>query len=115
MHRIIAMLSVLLFTVPAFAYGRPLIPESEWNDETRLQLARAMVGEADWHEPDHVAIAFVLAKRWPLYRAHHQDASFQQYIALYSAPLRRDLGARSAWLRSLTWGTIEGPHGQRWD
>jgi hypothetical protein len=74
-----------------------------------------MVGEADWHEPDHIAIAFVLAKRWPLYRAHHQDATFDQYIALYSSPLRRDLGARSTWLRSLPWGPIEGPHSQRWD
>lgn len=109
-------IGALSLTASAEAYARPVLDPSEQLDEaTKLTLARAMVGEADWHEPDHVAIAFVLAKRWPLYRAHHQDASFQQYIELYSSPLRRDLGARSAWLRSLTWGPIEGPHSKRWE
>jgi hypothetical protein len=106
----------LLLSATAQAYTRPLLaPSGQLDEATKLTLARAMVGEADWHEPDHIAIAFVLAKRWPLYRNHHQEATFQQYIELYSSPLRRDLGARSAWLRSLTWGPIEGPHSQRWD
>ena len=26
------------------------MPATEWNDSTQLTLARAMVGEADWHE-----------------------------------------------------------------
>src|SRR3954468_9786734 len=114
MHRIIAMLSVLLFTVPAFAYGRPLIPESEWNDETRLQLARAMVGEADWHEPDHVAIAFVLAKRWRIHQLNRGPITFQRYIELYSASLRGDTN-RTNWLHSLPWGPLPGAYEQRWN
>jgi hypothetical protein len=110
------VLGALSLTLTAQALARPAVAPSDQLDEaTKLTLARAMVGEADWHEPDHIAIAFVLAKRWPLYRSHHPEASFQHYIALYSSAVRRDFGARSAWLRSLPWGPIEGPHGQRWD
>ncbi|MFT3926683.1 MAG: hypothetical protein QM778_29330 [Myxococcales bacterium] len=109
-------LAALSLMVTAQASARPFLDVGEeLDDPTKLTLARAMVGEADWHAPDHVAIAFVLAKRWPIYRTHHPEATFQQYIALYSSPLRRDLGARSAWLRSLPWGPIEGPYAQRWD
>ena len=61
----------------ARAYRRPVLSPSEQLDEaTKLTLARAMVGEADWHEPESRRDCFVLAKRWPLYRARHQDASF---------------------------------------
>ncbi len=110
------ILAVLSFILAAQAHARPPSELREQLDEaTKLTLARAMVGEADWHEPDHVAIAFVLAKRWPLYRVRHPEASFQDYIALYSSAVKRDVGARAKWLHSLPWGPIEGPHSKRWD
>jgi len=116
-HTLIAtIIGALSWLLTAQASARPTFYEGEELDvDTKLTLARAMVGEADWHAPDHVAIAFVLAKRWPLYRARHPEATFRSYIELYSSPLRRDLGARSAWLRTLPWGPIEGPYSQHWD
>ena len=112
MQRIVAMLSVLLMAAPAFAYRRPL-PGEEWNEQTQLTLARAMVGEADWHEPDHVAIAYVLARRWRIHQLNREPLSFQRYIELYSASLRSD-SERSGWIRSLPWGPLPGQYEQRW-
>jgi hypothetical protein len=107
-------LAILLIAGQAHA-NRLVLPQEQLDEETKLTLARAMVGEADWHEPDHVAIAFVLARRWPLYREHGQPVPFQTYIQRYSSALRRDSGARSAWLRSLPWGPIQGPFAGHWD
>ncbi len=114
MQRIVAILSVLLVTAPAFAYRRPPpIPAEQWDDEARLTLARAMVGEADWHEPDHVAIAHVLARRWRIHQQNREAISFPRYIQLYSASLRSD-SDRSKWIRALPWGPMPGPFEQRW-
>jgi hypothetical protein len=109
----LVMLSILLVAGPVHA-NRAALPQEALDEATKLTLAQAMVGEADWHEPDHIAIAFVLARRWPLYRERRQDVSFQNYIRMYSSPMRRDLGARTAFLRSLPWGPIEGPYKEHW-
>lgn len=114
MQRIVAMLSVLLMAAPAFAYGRAPLPASEWTDSTQLMLARAMVGEADWHEPDHVAIAWVLARRWHTHQLNREHVSFERFIERYSAAMRSD-SERSLWIRSLPWGPMPGPYGQRWN
>ncbi len=108
------LLSILLLPCTALAERLP-VPETELDEQTKLTLAQAMVGEADWYEPDHVAIAFVLARRWPMYRDNRQDVSFKTYIELYSSPLRRERNARAAWVRSLPWGSIEGPFAKHWD
>jgi hypothetical protein len=114
MPRIIAVLMILFVAAPAFAYRRPL-PGVEWDDETRLTLARAMVGEADWHEPDHVAIAHVLARRWRIHQQNREPIPFARYVELYSASLRGDT-ERATWIRSLPWGPLPGaPYEQRWN
>lgn len=84
----VAISLVLWLRGPASAQARPL-PESEWNQATQLTLAQIMVGEADWHEPDHVAIAYVLARRWQQYRQRH-PISFRRYIRLYSSTMKVD-------------------------
>ncbi len=113
MQRLITILSVLLVAAPALAYRLPL-PETEWDETTQLTLARAMVGEADWHEPDHVAIAFVLARRWRIHQLNREPLPFARYIELYSASLRSD-SSRSEWIRALPWGPMPGPYSQRWE
>jgi len=112
MQRLIAILSVLLVAAPALAYRQPL-PGEQWDETTQLTLARAMVGEADWHEPDHIAIAFVLARRWRIHQLNREPLPFQRYIELYSASLRSD-SSRSEWIRALPWGPFPGPYEQRW-
>lgn len=110
----VVFLSAVVSAPTALAY-RPPLPNAEWDEETQLTLARAMVGEADWHEPDHVAIAFVLARRWRQLQQNRTDSpGFQSYIGRYSASLRND-GARSTWIRGLQWGPLPGPFEQRWD
>lgn len=123
MRKTLSFLLILSTATPAFAARRPPVPSEEWDESTQLTLARAMVGEADWHEPDHVAIAFVLARRWRIHlarasarkdQAEQASLSFQRYISLYSAPLR-SISPRTKWIRSLPWGPLDGPYSQRWD
>lgn len=110
----VSFLMVLLAAAPAFAYRKPPLPEVEWDESTQLTLAQAMVGEADWHEPDHVAIAYVLARRWHRHQMNREPLSFQRYIQLYSASLR-SVSERSSFIRSLPWGVLPGPYEQRWN
>lgn len=107
-------LIILLAAAPAFAYRKSPLPTDEWDEKTQLTLARAMVGEADWHEPDHVAIAFVLARRWRVHQMNREPLTFQRYIELYSASLR-SVSERSSFIRSLPWGPLPGPYEQRWN
>ncbi len=112
MKRLLVTIAVLALAQPAFARRRPL-PESQWDEATQLTLARAMVGEADWHEPDHVAIAFVLARRWRIHQLNREPLAFRDYIELYAASLR-SVSDRSAWIKALPWGPMPGPYQQRW-
>jgi hypothetical protein len=109
--RTLALVTTLLLTVPAVA-ERP-VPESDWDDATKLTLAQIMVGEADWHEPDHVAIAFVLARRWPQFQQARGPISFSRYISLYSSVMKVD-SKRTRWVRGLPWGEITGQYGKQW-
>lgn len=113
MRNTVSFLLILLVANPALAYRKPPLPTDEWDETTQLTLARAMVGEADWHEPDHVAIAYVLARRWRIHQARRESLTFQRYISLYSAPLR-SISPRTKWIRSLPWGPLDGPYGDRW-
>ncbi|HEY6879542.1 MAG TPA: hypothetical protein VI299_16060 [Polyangiales bacterium] len=110
--RAFALATTLLLTVPALAHGRP-VPESDWDEATKLKLAQIMVGEADWHEPDHVAIAYVLARRWPQFQQMHGPISFAWYIGMYSSVMKVD-SKRTRWVRGLPWGDITGPYAKRW-
>jgi hypothetical protein len=100
-----------LLATRAQANPRPL-PAGEWDQGTRLTLAQVMVGEADWNEPDHVAIAWVLARRWQRARLK-STVSFQDYMQRYSSPMKVD-SERARWVRALPWGELPGPHKKRW-
>jgi hypothetical protein len=107
-----ALATILSVSVPALAERRPL-PDSEWDEATRLTLAQVMVGEADWHEPDHVAIAFVLARRWQQFAQARGPISFQRYIQLYSSTMKVST-PRAKWVRALPWGELHGQHAKEW-
>ena len=113
MRHILSFALALTFTTAAHARPRPL-PVEEWDEDTMLTLGRAMVGEADWHEPDHVAIAYVLARRWRVHQKNRAPLSFRSYIRLYSASLR-STSERSLWIQSLPWGPMPGLYEKRWD
>jgi hypothetical protein len=111
----VSFLMVLLAAAPAFAFRKsPPLPSDEWDENSQLTLARAMVGEADWHEPDHVAIAFVLARRWRMHSQNREPISFARYISLYAASLRNG-SDRSQFIRAMPWGPMPGPHEERWN
>lgn len=114
MRRFFATLVVLmLVTGSAFARRVPLPPQ-QWDEDTQVTLARAMVGEADWHRPDHIAIAYVLARRWRLHSRNRKAISFRDFIHLYSSPLKQKT-KRAEWVQQLPWGPMPGPYERRWD
>lgn len=82
------------------------IPASYWTDEAKLTLARAWVGEADWNAPDHVAIGWVLSKRWKIYNRTRPEAKrirFEGFVGMYCSPLKgRNLRQRR--IQALPWG-----------
>jgi hypothetical protein len=88
----------------------PPIPKSDWTPEARLTLARAWVGEADWSRQDHIAIGWVLAKRWKIYNRNRPEAkqvSFARFIRLYCSPFKgRSLRQRR--VQALPWGDPVG-------
>lgn len=83
----------------------PPIPAHQWDAETEVWLARAMVAEAGWDaEHDHIAIAYVLAKRWRKAVERWPQLRFIDILRNYCAGLgdyRRALTPRQRWLRSL--------------
>ncbi len=104
---------MVLAASTASAQARP-IPESQWNRETHIWLARAMVAEAGWRaERDHVAIAYVLARRWRRLTENWPAFRFIDVIRNYCAGLgdyTREFTARQRWLRGLSWSD-EKPNG----
>jgi hypothetical protein len=104
---------MLLATSTAGAQSRP-IPESQWTRDTHIWLARAMVAEAGWKaERDHIAIAYVLARRWRRLTENWPSLRFIDVIRNYCAGLgdyTREFTARQRWLRGLSW-TDDKPEG----
>lgn len=109
---------VILLTVPALllgllpsissranvAPGEHLLADHEWDEETRTWMGRAMVAEAGWFgTSDHVAIAYVLYRRWQLTRKAHKRASLIGVIRKYCAGLSETtFNRRQKWVKSLT-------------
>lgn len=112
MKRIASIAAVLLGAATASADARP-VPASQWDTGTQLTLAQVMVGEADWHEPDHIAIAYVLMRRWEHHRRARGPITFKRYMQLYSSTMKVDT-ERARWVRALPWGKLEGPLEDRW-
>ena len=100
------------------------VPEEEWSDETKLELAQCWVGETDWGRATEKAIiAHILAKRWrratgqPLVDPvvigegaprPHPRVSFAYMLHRYCAVLHvRHPTDRQQWVRNLPWGELE--------
>jgi len=81
------------------------IPKGQFDSRTRLWLARAMIGEAGWFATnDHVAIAYVLKRRWEAMRERWPKIQFKTVILAYAKALgggRREYTARQIWVRGL--------------
>jgi hypothetical protein len=99
------ILSGALALTAAVAHARPPIHVDQWTPETRLWLSRAMVAEAGWRaERDHVAIAYVLSRRYRRARERWPGLRFVDMIRSYCAGLggfQRSLTPRQVWLRAL--------------
>lgn len=81
----------------------PPLPADQLTHQAKHTLARVLVGEADWHRPDHVAISWVLAKRWKAYDSWNPGKrTFVRTMYLYAAPLKVKT-ARTKWVQSLPW------------
>lgn len=77
----------------------PPIPIEQWDDETRIWLARSLVGEAGWTATkEHAAIAFVYANRW---KQSGKSRSFLGLVRTYSAAVKGRSNARHPWLHHL--------------
>ena len=103
--------SVLLFlaaTAPVFSAvcdesPDSIISEREWNRSVKVWLARAMVSEAGWDETrDHVAIAYVLYRRWIQVKRRYPGFPMRKVIAQYCAGFGKAVYSnRQKWVRNL--------------
>lgn len=115
----VSMTALSFQPLVSFSNEPPLIPERHWNDTAKLWLARAMVSEAGWEETrDHVAIAYVLFRRWIVAKREHPHISLTAVIKRYCAgfgntiptarqrwvlTLRADGGRPAAWPNDIAW------------
>lgn len=106
---------VMLMLMSAISIGseqriteRP-IPESQWNDETKLWLARSCVGEAGFVAYEEcIGIAWVYAARW---RASPRGTTLEDVIRGYSAAVKRRSTLRRKWILNLR---LDGKRPKRW-
>ena len=89
-----------------------LISDDKWRDKTKLWLARALVSEAGWGETtDHIAIAYVLYRRWRIALRTYPRYSMVQVIKRYCAGFGRTAPTpRQRWVKNLT-GDGKRPEG----
>lgn len=91
------------------------MPTEQWTPHAHVWLARAMVAEAGWEaKSDHVAIAYVLSRRWKRAKERWPTLRFVDVIRNYCAGLgsfRRSLTPRQRWLRALGFEVEAAPDG----
>ena len=87
-YLILSTVVVFFVQTTAGAHESPveLVPDHLWNDDTKIWIARALVSEAGWDETtDHIAIAYVLHRRWQLARKRYPRYTFPSVIKRYCA------------------------------
>lgn len=104
--------TLILIAVSTVEASRPSpLPSEQWNPATHVWLARGMVAEAGWlAEKDHIAIAFVLSRRWKTRIKKYPTIRFIDVIRAYCAGLEPALHSptlRQRWLRSLSFDISE--------
>jgi hypothetical protein len=104
---VLICLTLLLITqVGATNTAEPnfhLISDRQWNEKTKVWIARALVSEAGWDETtDHVAIAYVLYRRWQIAKRSNPKLSFISVIKMYCAGFGRTAPSpRQRWVINL--------------
>ncbi|MGW8286342.1 MAG: hypothetical protein ACWGPR_11560 [Candidatus Deferrimicrobiaceae bacterium] len=93
---------------------RTILPQEQFTPRAHIWLARAFIAEADWQaERDHVAIAYVLARRWRRAVARCPTLQFVDVVRNYCAGLgdwKRSLTPRQLWVRALSRGLEQPDH-----
>jgi len=105
----------ILVAISAASFGsenlrveRP-VPASQWDDETKLWLARSCVGEAGFVAYEEcIGIAWVYASRW---RAAPSGATLKAVIRGYSAAVKRRSTLRRKWILNLQ---LDGTRPKGW-
>ena len=77
--------------------------DREWTESVKVWVARAMVSEAGWDETqDHIAIAYVLHRRWMQVKKRHPSFPMTTVIARYCAGFGKTVfSKRQAWVKNL--------------
>jgi len=88
---VLAAIAAVLFFADAIEAqdGVPPIPADQWTPETRVTLARCVVGEAGWvNSVEHVEIASALANRWRAMLENGHGSTFKNHIVQYCKALQ---------------------------
>jgi hypothetical protein len=94
-------------TVAAVSIAEPqssvVISDREWRKSAKLWIARAMVSEAGWDETrDHIAIAYVLYRRWQQVKKRYPAFPMTNVISRYCAGFGKTVySKRQAWVKNL--------------
>lgn len=98
-----------LFSTPSRAEFQG--PEVEnWDDETSVLLARALVSEADWSSTDHAAIAWTLYRRWKARREQEPTWTYKDQILAYCSGMKGEARTqRHRWVRALPANGVDKP------
>jgi hypothetical protein len=89
--------------ITAVHNGEVPIPASEWNEDTKLWLARSCVGESGFGADDEcMGIAWTYATR---YKIINGSVSFVNLIRQYSAALKAKSNTKRPWIMGLTLDT----------
>jgi hypothetical protein len=102
----ITFLFICLFAFLSVAEAKQPLPNDELSNFDKIWLARAMVAEAGWESKrDHVAIAYVLARRLKQMRKRWPHLQYRDVLFAYAKGLgngRREYSPRQRWIRSLS-------------
>jgi len=97
-------ISTLSLAIGNSAENSYLVSDHEWSEQSKVWLARAMVSEAGWkNTSDHIAIAYVLLRRWKLAQKRYAKFPLVSVIRKYCAGFRGvEFTARQKWIKNLT-------------
>lgn len=114
MFRCLAVLVMIIMLATSSASAESLLPKEQWTPNAKLWLSRAMIAEAGWESTrDHIAIAYVLARRWRTMVKRFPRMRFVDVIRFYCSglePGNHSPTRRQVWLKGLTFG-VEEPDG----
>jgi hypothetical protein len=94
---ILTITLMLCFTSEVFAQNQP-VSDDEWTENSKLWLARSLLGEVGWNRPgEYAAVAWVYATR-----ANQTNRySFDQMVRRYSAAVKQHNNHPNPWILGL--------------